>query len=233
MLVVLERIEPQNPYVTMFWFRPPKPVSYTAGQFIEMYLPHKEADGRGQKHWFTLSSSPTEALIAVTTKFALPGSTFKQALQKLKLGDSVQISEPMGDFVLPKDKTIPLVFVAGGIGATPFRSMVKWLVDTKETRDIQVILAANTAQEVVFKDIFEAYALKPILVISSPPKVWTGMAGRLSGERIVALSGGTAGKRIYISGPEPMVEALDKELLALGLAKTQLVGDFFPGYAAV
>ena len=232
MRVILEHKEPINHNITTFWFRPPGRVDYTAGQFIEMTLPHKNPDERGIKHWFTLSSSPSEPLVSITTKYVDDrGSSFKRTLFSLKPGDEIQMSDPMGDFVLPKDKTIPLVFVAGGIGVTPFHSMVKWLIDTKETRDIQVILAAATPKDTVFKELFESYAIKPIVVISKAPPSWKGETGQLTGQRILALIGGAHGKRLYISGPEPMVEALEKDIENLGVSKDQFVGDFFPGYS--
>src|SRR5258708_897456 len=126
MHIKLESIKPVGQNVKTFWFQPPKGFTYTAGQFIELYIPHDNPDERGIKHWFTLSSSPTEPLISITTKYAgKKSSTFKQHLFVLKPGAELYAVEPMGDFVLPQDKSIPLIFVAGGIGVTPFRSMVK------------------------------------------------------------------------------------------------------------
>lgn len=223
MKVTLDHIEKISHNVTTFWFKPRGYVDYTAGQFIEMYLPHDSPDERGHKHWFTLSSSPTEDLLSITTKFAGDkGSSFKRTLFALKPGVVVDMSDPMGDFVLPKDKTIPLVFVAGGIGVTPYRSITKWLMDTKEQRDIQAVLAAATPKDVLFKDLFEAYAVKPSLVF-----------GQLKAEQILTLIASANDKRIYVSGPEQMVETLHKDLEKLGVSKDQLVGDFFPGYSAI
>jgi len=79
------KVERINHDVSTFGLNPKKPLRYTAGQYIEMYLPHDNPDERGQKHWFTLSASPTEELISITTKFAGDkGSTFKKTLFSLK-----------------------------------------------------------------------------------------------------------------------------------------------------
>lgn len=231
--ITLERTHQENSKIRTFWFKPAQKISYTAGQFIELYVPHDHPDERGIKHWFTLSSSPTDKLISITTKFAgAKSSTFKKHLFALSPGAKLQIVEPMGDFVLPKDKSIPLVFVAGGMGLTPFHSMVKWLSDHGEKRQIQVLLAANKPDDFVFADLFKKYGAELIQIVSEPSPEWLGETGRLSAEKILELTGRPDGKRIYVSGPEPMVEALEKDLQAHGVKKTQLLFDYFPGYTA-
>ena len=227
MRVILEGKEKINHNVTTFWFRPPHKVSYTAGQFIEITLPHANPDERGIKHWFTLSSSPTDEHISITTKFFdEQASTFKKTLFRLNQGNEVQISDPMGDFVLPKDKSIPLVFVAGGIGITPFHSIVKWLLDNGEKRKIQVILATHAAEDLLFVDLFRQYRVEPVLAVDTNGQ-------RLSGRFILDTIGKPSNKLIYVSGPEPMVETLNADLEKLGAAKNQLIGDFFPGYEVI
>lgn len=220
--------------IRTFWFEPETPVDYVAGQFIEMHLPHEPSDVRGQKHWFTLSSSPSEQLISVTTKQATDRmSSFKQQLFGLQAGSVVIISEPMGDFVLPKDKTIPLVFVASGIGITPMRSMVKWLLDSGQKRHIHIIYGVRSLQDAVFTSIFEDYQARVTLVVSEPPGSWQGETGRLSGTRIMELAGTNQAQLIYVSGPEPMTERIEAKLLAIGVAAEKLVLDFFPGYREI
>src|SRR5690349_12906121 len=123
MNVIFDHAEDTADHIKTFWFKPEKPVKYTAGQFTEIYLPHDNADNRGQRRWFTVSSSPTDPMVSITTKFATEhGSTFKQTLAALKPGTPLKLADPMGDFVLPKDPSIPLIFVAGGIGVTPMHS---------------------------------------------------------------------------------------------------------------
>ncbi len=214
-----------NHNVTTFWWRLPRKVKFTAGQFTELYLPHKNPDERGKKHWFTISASPTNNLWSITTKDAgAKGSSFKKTLFKLKEGAEVDLAEPMGDFVLPKDKSIPLVFVAGGIGVTPFHSIVQYLLDTGEKREIQFIWALNEARDAIFLDLFKKYGIKPVLFVKEKGQ-------SLTSQKILKLTG--KAKRIYISGPEPMVETFMEELEKLGVPKNELVGDFFPGYPPI
>ncbi len=231
MKVALDHVEDVAPNTRTFWFKTDRSVRYIAGQFIEMTLPHEGTDNRGHKRWFTLSSAPSEKLLSITTKHAIEQvSTFKQTLFGLPPGSEVTLSEPMGDFVLPKDVTIPLIFVAGGIGITPMRSMVKYLQDAGEQRDITVIYGARTLDDVAFKELFESYGAKLDVVLSEQTHEWSGRTGHLSAELILELAGDDSRKLIYISGPEPMVENLERDLKLAGVSSEKLVLDFFPNY---
>lgn len=234
MNVVLDHVEKLNDHTNTFWMSSPRPVDYIAGQYIEMYLPHSPADERGQKHWFTLSSSPTEPLISITTKFATPSSTFKVALSKLKPGNTIHISEPMGDFVLPKDVHRPIVYVVAGIGVTPVRSMVKWLVDTKESRSVQVIYAAKTNSDLVFQKLIEDYAETVDYIISDAVVGKPAQAGKKLDTDFILKTVKDINKNplIYVSGPEPLVETLTKDL-SKHVAANDIISDYFPGYTSV
>jgi glycine betaine catabolism B len=219
--------------IKTFWFKPQHPLRYIAGQFIELQLPHPHADKRGQKRWFTLSSSPTEPRLSITTKFAPEnGSTFKNTLASLQPGAEVTMSEAMGDYVLPKDSNLPLIFIAGGIGVTPVRSMVKWLADSGKIRQVHIIYTVRNLGEVAFQDIFKSYGARLDLVIAEPPQGWKGRSGRLTGEILLDLVGPLKEQLVYLAGPEPMVEALEKDLKNAGINKHKLILDFFPGYPA-
>lgn len=223
----------ENYNVRTFWFEPETKLEYTAGQFIELYLPHESADDRGIKRWFTLSSSPTDDLISITTKFAgNKASSFKKHLFNMKPGDVLKFVEPMGDFVLPKDESIPLVFISGGLGLTPYHSMVKWLTDTGEKRQIKILMAFKQPKDIIFEKMFRDYTPFVTTLVSHPDEDWQGESGLLSAERILRFVGGiTENTKLYVSGPEPMVETLENDLLKQAVDKNKLVLDFFPGYS--
>lgn len=224
MKVTFDHSEDTANHIRTFWFKPEQPVRQLAGQFIELRIPHDHPDQRGDKRWFTLSSSPTDDLLSITTKLAAEnGSSFKQALAALQPGTSLNMASPMGDFVLPKDPSVPLVFVAGGIGSTPYHSMVKFLQDTHETRDVSVIYAATSEGEIAFKNTFGPLG----------PHFQTVVGERLTGAKILELIGNNQEAYIYLSGPEPMIKALEKDLRGSGVNKKHLHTDFFPGYAAI
>jgi ferredoxin-NADP reductase len=220
--------------IRTFWFKPEQPLNYTAGQFTEITIPDPSPDDRGIKRWYTLSAGPGHELVSITTRQARDhGSTFKKALWALKPGDEVELAEAMGDFVLPKLTQTPLIFVAGGIGITPFHSMAEWLSSTKEERPISLLHAVRTEDDIIYQDTFEAAGIKETVVVSEPSETWGGVRGRLDAETILGLEKPTDDTLIYLSGPEPMLEALEKDLLDHGVAKRQLVTDFFPGYTTL
>ena len=236
MLVTLDHIDQETPNISTFWFKTPVPIDYLAGQYVELSLPHDHPDKRGQSRQFSLSSAPQKSpLVSITTKFSpIRSSTFKKTLRRLQIGDKIQMSQPIGDFVLPKDKSIPLVFVAGGMGITPFASIIKFLRGTNEKRQIQMIYAATNEADLIFNDLFINSGLSLYKTISRPsasPK--DGNYQRLSAETINELVGGHSGKLIYISGPELMVEKLMAEFINLKIPTSQLVGDYFPNYEPI
>lgn len=224
MKVTLDHKESITSNITTFWFSATSLPRYNAGQFIELRLPHDDKDKRGDKRWFTLSSSPTESMLSITTKLAAEnGSSFKTALRHLGVGTELDMAAPMGDFILPKDPSVPLVFVAGGIGCTPFRSMVKYLQDSGQSRDITLLYAASDNSEVAFRNIFEKLGNKFQIIVGT----------RLDAAKIIELSGATDNHYLYLSGPEPMIEALAKDLKNNGINKKKIYTDFFPGYTQI
>jgi ferredoxin-NADP reductase len=233
MRVVFDHRQDEAPNITTFYFQPETPLKYTAGQFIELALPHIRPDKRGQKRWFTLSSSPTDDFLSITTKFAPDsGSTFKQALWRLQNGDAVTMSEAIGDFVLPKLLQTPLTFVASGIGITPFHSMLSWLTATNEQRPITMLYAVNTEDEIIFLDTLTKARQHVTLVVNSPSAAWGGERGPLTPELVMGIGQPSENSLVYLSGPEPVVEKLNKELMHAGIKKHQLVLDLFPNYSS-
>lgn len=234
MKVTFDHTHDEAANITTFYFRPDKPMHYTAGQFTELTLPHPHPDARGTKRWFTLSSPPNQEFLTITTKLTDPkGSSFKKALRRLKPGTAVDMAAPMGDFVLPKLIQTPLVFVAGGIGLTPFHSMLEWLAETGESRPIKFLYGVRTEDEIIFQETFRKAGIQPTIVVSEPSAAWGGERGRLSAELILGLEKPSEDTLIYISGPEPMVEALEKDLKKTGLKKHQIVTDAFLNYAGI
>lgn len=223
MKVSFVRSEKTAKDIRTFWFRPEKPFRYIAGQYIELYLPHNNSDTRAQKRWFTLSSPPNLDMVSITTKIILEASSFKKTLGKLKPGDIVDMSLPMGDFVLPKTKFIPLVFIAGGIGCTPYHSIIASLQNTGETRDITLLYAAKADEEIAFKDVFSK--------LGKNFHKYTD--GTLTAKKVLDIIGDTGKKYFYLSGPEPLVEQLQKEFWEQNIPKNHIYTDFFPGYTAI
>jgi len=233
MKVTFDHSHEESATITTFWFKPEKPVDFIAGQFIELYLPHVQVDDRGIKRWFTVSSSPTDDMLSITTKFSEPSSSFKDALRALEPGTVVDMDPPMGDFVLPQDPTIPLVFVAGGMGVTPYHSIFKWLHDTEETRQIKFIYAVKTEDDIIFQETFDDAGIHATIVVTEPSDAWGGERGHLTADHILKLTEPDERTLIYLAGPEPMIEDLQKGLVAEKFPRNRIVTDFFPNYDRV
>jgi ferredoxin-NADP reductase len=223
----LHHIEPVADGVVTFWLTPERPLHYLAGQYVEIFLPHDNPDSRGEHRWFSLSSSPTEPLLGITAKFEQTnGSSFKQALRSLRPGAVFTLSDPLGDFVVPKDPTIPLVFIAAGIGITPIRSIVQWLTDKQDERQVQLVYITPKSADMLFLPLFQAY---PGLLLI-PLHTREALQDKLSAAGILGRIGKPDEKLIYLSGPQPLIEDLWESLQQLGITRDQLVLDYFPGY---
>jgi len=230
----LHHIDSETENIKTFWFKPEKPFHFSAGQFSELYLPHTKPDERGEKRWFTISSSPRQALVSITTKFAPEqGSSFKRSLSQLKPGATVELAEAMGDFVLPVDKTRPLIFIAGGIGLTPFHSMLTWLADTNEQRNIKFMYAVRSEQDIIFQDTFARANQHVTIVVSDPSPAWGGERGAITSDMILGVEQPSPDSLIYLSGPEPMIEVIANNLVSTGTDIDQIVTDRFPGYSNI
>ena len=142
----------------------------------------------------------------------------------------MDLAQPRGDFVLPKDPSIPLVFVAGGIGVVPFMSMVESLATKNQQRDIQMIHTVNAKRALLNTDMFaHSPAIKsylPLITGGSQPS----LTGRVTGSQILQHTTPAPRTLFYISGPEAMTQELRMQLIAAGIATTHIVIDAFNRY---
>lgn len=217
----------EGPGVVSFVFEPEGPLAWKAGQFIHCVLHHEPTDNRGSDRWFTIASAPSEKSVMLTTRFTpQPGSTFKQALQNLKPGDAIEMSDLDGDFIV-EDLAAQYVFIAGGIGITPFRSILKEL-DQAGKPVSATLLYGNRDEHIVFRDELDRFAQRnPKLNIQ-----YLIAPERLDAARIKKEFPDLKTPLFYVSGPEPMVEQLGQMLKDLGVPAEHLKQDWFPGYPA-
>lgn len=209
---------------------------FKPGQYLEWTLPHDHPDNRGNRRYFTIASSPTESGLRLGVKFYQNGSTFKQTLAVLPKDGMLSAGSLAGDFTLPDDPKKKLVFIAGGIGITPFRSMIKYLMDKNEKRDIVCFYSNKTIQEIAYVDVFdeaiETIGLKMIYTLTDDiPTTWRGGRGFVNADMIKREAPDYKERYFYISGPHGMVSAFEKTLAEMGVPKSQIKVDFFPGFA--
>ena len=234
-LVEKQRLAPD---IVDFVYKPKRAIKYRPGQYMEWTLPHKNADSRGVRRYLTLASSPTEDNIRLGVKFYPNGSSYKKALLAASSDTPIAAGQLSGDFVMPRDTSQKLVFIAGGIGVTPFRSMLKYLVDKNEKRDIVLIYSDKTEQELVYLDVFrqaeERINLKAVYTLTDMNKLspsWAGQKGYISEALVSAQVPDLMERLFYISGSHHMVTGVKEALNTLGVPNHQIKTDFFPGYA--
>lgn len=225
MQLTLIETRQEAPEAISFFFEPDQPMTWDAGQFLQYTLPHLAADNRGSNRYFSIASAPSEGHVRLTTRFAENSSTFKATLKAMRPGQTIGIGKPEGDFVIT-DPTEEFVFVAGGAGITAFRAMLMDL-DHKEFPMHIALLYANRDEHFIYRDELDALARKhknfTIRYVVSPEKI--------DAANIRAAAPQIARPTFYVSGPEPMVEALDRLLPTLGVPPSHLRNDYLPGYA--
>lgn len=219
-----------------FVFASDQAMNFKPGQYLEWTSGHASPDNRGNRRYFTIASSPTEKEIRMGVKFYPQSSSFKKALLSMKIGDTIIASQLAGEFILPRDKERKLVFMAGGIGITPFRSMIKFLLDTHEDRDITILYSNKTKGEIAYKEIFDSarneLGVKIVYALTdkdTPSAPWYH-AGRVDAQMIRSEMPDYQERMFYISGPRAMVVAYENILKDLGVGRGQIKTDFFPGF---
>lgn len=217
-----------------FAFKPERKIKYKPGQYMEWTLPHKKTDLRGNRRYFTLASSPTEANVHLGIKFYENSSSFKKSFFNLKPDEKISAAQLGGDFVMPKNKNQKLVFIAGGIGITPFRSMAKYLIDMNEKRDIVLLYGVNSSVDLAYKEIFDEakkkVGLQPKYILSEPDND-RYLMGPINSTLIKKEISDWEDRTFYISGTHHMVESIKSDLKNIGVSPGKIKVDFFPGYA--
>ncbi|MDO8503140.1 MAG: FAD-dependent oxidoreductase [bacterium] len=226
-----------------FFFERPKGFSYLAGQYIYITLPKLLfPDPRGDTRHFTLSSSPTEDKFAITTRMR-EESGFKKTLDEMKDGEEVSISGPNGTFVLDNEKTeTPQVMIAGGIGVTPYRSIIKYVSDKNLQVPIYLVYSNSIPEEIAFKEELDTLAtkhpnIKVTYTITKPqPEAdvkWSGLVGRIDETFLRKLETGNwklATASFWVCGPPAMASALDAVLETLKVPYEHINSEKFTGY---
>ena len=222
-------------HVYEFTFKPNQKPKFKSGQYLELTLPHENIDSRGNRRFFSIASSPQEGTIKIAIRIDPDhNSSFKRALMGLKPGDTAWAAAVGGDFVLDS-KPSKLVFIAGGIGVTPFRSIIKNMVDIKTKQQATLFYFAEQATDFCYQDDFKAaeeYGLKTVYCITrgTAPDGWSGKIGHISKELLLDCLGDTADTKFYISGPPAMVKATKKVVRSVGIKPWHIKTDYFAGY---
>jgi glycine betaine catabolism B len=231
-----------------------KTLNYNAGQFAFFDIGEVYNDPKGPIRHFTISSSPTENFIMLTTR--IRDSPYKKRLSTLEKGAKVSFRGPEGQFVLHQDYSKYTVFISGGIGVTPFRSMIKYATDMQLPLPIIMFDSNRDRNNILFKKEFDDWAsinknLKIIYTISekeeeeeeqqqhneqsplSTANDWKGEYGRIDKAMILKYVDTNVlnNSIFYICGPPNMLKAMQTLLQEdLEIPKERIKVEEFTGY---
>ena len=227
-----------SPDTYEFVFETKQKLKFSAGQYLEWTLAHAHADSRGIRRYFTIASSPLDPDFRIGVKFYDHASTFKKSLLSMKKGDPIVASQLAGDFTLPQDTKKKLVFIAGGIGVTPFRSMLEYLLEKKERRDIILLYSNKTTEDAAYVELLDRAERElgiqtlPIFTNQTPAQAQeSGYPYTIDAALIQSCIPDYASRTFYLSGPSGMVHVYGDLLRTVGVARNRIKKDFFPGFA--
>ncbi len=220
-----------------FYFkRDKKSRDFIAGQYFEIKLRIKNPDERGDSRVFTCCSSPTEKdHYMITTRII--ESTFKIELGKLKKGDIVQFNGPWDDLNFDESEELPQVFFAGGIGITPFHSIVKYAIDKKLELPMTLFVSWSSMEEMIFDDFFKDAEKKlkdfryiPTITHAQDIKEWKGETGRISERLVKKYIKKVRNNKFRIAGPPGLVKAMKELCVQMNVPKENIIAEEFEGY---
>ena len=163
------------------------------------------------------------------------GSTFKKALKALKPGDSIEVSDLDGDFIVSDSKK-QYVFIAGGIGVTPFRSMMQDMINRRDERSVVMLYGNNSVKEIAYSEVFDRaereLGIRTVYAVVEDAALDTNMHhGFIDAALIQREVPDYQNRTFYISGPRSMVLRFQGVLKELGITRSRIKVDFFPGFA--
>ena len=210
-------------------------VDFTPGQYFFVTLldpPHD--DERGARRHFSVVTSPNErGTLGFCTR--LRDSAFKRSLVELPIGAEVEVEAPKGNFLLPEDTTQAYVFLAGGIGITVFRSMLRYIAEEDLPHRVTMIYSNRDRDSTPFLDELSQLeqtraAFHLVLTMTDDPS-WDGETRRIGPELLHDRLADDLGSYAYLAaGPPQMVNAIVEKLQAEGIPEERLSADRFSGY---
>ena len=218
-------------------FATDRPIAFAPGQYLDWTLDVAKPDDRGSRRPFTIASAPGADDVRLGVKFYPGPSAFKRSLAKMKPGDTIFASHVAGDFTLPRDPDEKIAFIAGGIGVTPFRSMVEDMVESGNARPIVMLYGNNKLDEIAYAELFQRaereLGMRTVYAIAedAPHDLDNVHAGFIDVGLIQREMPDYKERTFYLSGPRAMVVKFQASLKELGVARGRIKVDYFPGFA--
>lgn len=215
-------------------FQTEEDITFQPGQYMDVVLINPPYDdAKGPKRHFSIVNSPNEKrTLMLTTR--LRDSAFKKSLKELPIGTEVDIHHIGGTFVLPQETKKPIVWIAGGIGITPFMSMIKFIQEENLSYNITLIYSNRNSQSSVFLEELQKIAeinpnFKLILTMTDDPN-WNQEKRKIDGQFIKDYVSDPNNVTYMVVGPPGMVEAVVSVLKDIGVGKDNIMFENFTGY---
>jgi ferredoxin-NADP reductase len=211
--------------------------TFKPGQYVSLTVPNPlYQDDKGNMRSFSIASSPQDRVLLIATR--MTGSALKRTLAEAPPGTRVEIRGPLGSFTLPQDPGRPIVLVAGGIGITPFRSMIKHATERRLPHRITLLYANRTPQEAPFLDDLEAWQrqnphLRVVLTMTRPAEAeppWGGRVGYIDRAFVIEEVEDRERAFAFVAGPPDMVGSAARALADAGLTEDRIRTEEFDGY---
>ena len=210
-----------------FRFEKPAGFAFKAGQAANFVLLEPPAEPNSARRTFSLASAPHESELMVATRMR-EGSHYKRALKALPAGAKVRLVGPLGNMTLHEDSARAAVFIAGGIGITPFRSMLRQADHDRLEHRLYLAYSNRRREHAAFLDELQALERRnPRFRLLAP---MTDAEGFLDADKLKRFAGEAASPVYYLAGPPAMVEAMKAILARNGVADDDVRSEEFFGY---
>ena len=220
-----------------FYFSKPSQFRYQAGQSVLVKLSNPpETDSEGDARTFTIASAPHEPELMIATR--MRDTAFKRVLKTAPMGTAVTIDGPNGEMVLHDDPVRPAVFLAGGIGITPFLAMARHAANERLPHPLYLFYSNRRPEDAAFLPELQKMAqLNPnyrlIATMSEPEKSterWSGEMGFIRREMLERHLPDTAKPIYYFAGPPSMTNAMKQMLEGMNISEQAMRYEEFYGY---
>jgi ferredoxin-NADP reductase len=210
-------------------------VDFTPGQYFFVTLPDGgHQDDKGLRRHITVVTSPNEkGVLGFATR--MRDSAFKRTLRELPVGSEVEVERPKGKFALPDGTSRPLVFVAGGIGITVFRSMLRYIQKERLPYRVTLIYSNRDRESTAFLDELRQLEqalpdFQLILTMTQDPG-WEGETRKVDREFVKDHLDGDLNRYTFlVAGPPAMAEAVQKALREAGVQDENVIAERYSGY---
>lgn len=218
-----------------FRFEKPAGFQFKAGQAVVLELVDPPPEDGQKRRTFSLVSAPFERTLAIATR--MRDTAFKRALRTLPDGATLKLTGPIGQFALA-DAARPAVFIAGGIGITPFMSILRQAARDRSPQALRLLYSNRRPEDSAFLGELEALErqngdfrmVATMTAMSQSAREWDGETGLINADLIKRAVGGLAAPLFYVVGPPAMVLAMQETLRAAGVAEDDILTEEFYGY---